>query len=138
MFPGEADWWICWPCTRNTTLNPKDIIDMKIFGSFIIKLFGSRKFLFPLSSCNNHLWVLGFFCKIFGRGRSEVFLRKGVLKTCSKFTRGHPCRSTISIKLLATSAWVFSCKFAAYFQNTLRTPLDDCFWIFDLYTLHTS
>ena len=28
----------------------------------------------------------------------EVFLRKGVLKICSKFTREHPCRSTISIK----------------------------------------
>ena len=28
-----------------------------------------------------------------------------------------------------TSAWVFSCKFAAYFQNTLllRTPLGGCF-----------
>ena len=28
-----------------------------------------------------------------------MFLRKGVLKTCSKFTGGHPCRSVISIKL---------------------------------------
>ena len=29
-----------------------------------------------------------------------------------------------------TSVWVFSCKFAACFQNTfsLRTPLDGCFW----------
>ena len=31
--------------------------------------------------------------------RSEVFLGKGVLKIFSKFTREHPCRSTISIKL---------------------------------------
>ena len=46
----------------------------------------------------------------------EVFLRKGVLKICSEFTGKHPCRSVISIKLL--SAWVFSSKFAAYFQNT--------------------
>ena len=29
----------------------------------------------------------------------EVFLRKGVLKICSKFTGEHPCRSAISIKL---------------------------------------
>ena len=29
----------------------------------------------------------------------EVFLRKGVLKVCSKFTGEHPCRSAISIKL---------------------------------------
>ena len=32
--------------------------------------------------------------------RPEVFLRKVVLKICSKFTGGHPCRSVISIKLL--------------------------------------
>ena len=29
-----------------------------------------------------------------------VFLRKGVLKICCKFTGEHPCRSVISIKLL--------------------------------------
>ena len=29
-----------------------------------------------------------------------MFLGKGVLKICSKFTREHPCRSVISIKLL--------------------------------------
>ena len=48
----------------------------------------------------------------------EVFSRKGVLKKCSRFTGEHPCRSAISIKLLYTSVWVFSRKFAAYFQNT--------------------
>ena len=32
-------------------------------------------------------------------------------------------------KVARTSAWVFSCKFAAYFQNTfsLGTPLGGCF-----------
>ena len=54
---------------------------------------------------------------------SEVLLGKGVLKICSKFTGEHPCRSAISIKLQqlywnCTLAWMFSCKFAAYFQNT--------------------
>ena len=29
-----------------------------------------------------------------------MFLGKGVLKICSKFTGEHPCRSAISIKLL--------------------------------------
>ena len=42
---------------------------------------------------------------------SEVLLGKGVLKICSKFTGQHPCCNH-------TSAWVFSCKFAAYFKNT--------------------
>ena len=52
-------------------------------------------------------------------------LRKGFLKICSKFTGEHPCQCAgehpcqcaISIKLLCTLAWVFSCKFAACFQN---------------------
>ena len=30
---------------------------------------------------------------------SEVFFREGVLKICCKFTREHPCRNAISIKL---------------------------------------
>ena len=34
----------------------------------------------------------------------EVFLGKGALKICSKFTGEHPCRSAISIKLLWTAA----------------------------------
>ena len=46
----------------------------------------------------------------------EVFLEKGVLKIYSKFAGEHPWRSAISINL-HISAWVFSCKFVAYFQN---------------------
>ena len=45
----------------------------------------------------------------------EVILGKCVLEICSKFTREHPCRSVISI--LRSSAWVLSCKFAAYCWN---------------------
>ena len=49
----------------------------------------------------------------------KMFLGKGVLKICSKFTGDHPCRSVIlQFYLNHTSAWLFFCKFAAYFQNT--------------------
>ena len=50
----------------------------------------------------------------------DVFSWKGVLKICGKFTGEQPCWSVISIKLLCyhTSAWLFSCKFAAYVQHT--------------------
>ena len=57
----------------------------------------------------------------------HVFLGKGVLKIYSRFAGEHPCLSVISLKLICialllylhhTSTWVFSCKFAAYFQNT--------------------
>ena len=49
----------------------------------------------------------------------QVFLGKGVLKICSKFTKEHPCQSVISKQLNwnRTSAGMFSCEFAAYFQN---------------------
>ena len=36
----------------------------------------------------------------FRSSHSEVFLGKGVLKICSKFTGEHPCQSATSIKLL--------------------------------------
>ena len=49
---------------------------------------------------------------------SEVFLRKGVLKICNKFTGEHPWRSAISrLYWNCTLSWVLACKFAAYFQN---------------------
>ena len=58
---------------------------------------------------------------------SEVFLRKGVVKTCSKFTGEHPCGSAISIKLqsnfIEIAPW-HGCStgnFAVYFQNTFST-----------------
>ena len=64
------------------------------------------------------------FCVNYYRSRlREVFLEKGSLKICSKFTGEYPCQSAISIKLHAnywnhTMAWVSSSKFPAYFQNT--------------------
>ena len=60
------------------------------------------------------LSALNIIMSMFRGSRSELFLGKGVLKICNKCTGEHPWRSVISIKL----AWVFSCKFAAYFQNT--------------------
>ena len=35
----------------------------------------------------------------YGSSPSKMFLGKGVLKICSKFTEEYPCRSLISIKL---------------------------------------
>ena len=52
-------------------------------------------------------------CEIFHKVRSsppEMFLEKAVLKICIKVTGEHPSRSVTSIK--------FSCKCAAFFQNT--------------------
>ena len=38
--------------------------------------------------------------QMFRSSHQEMFLRKDVLKICSKFTEEHLCRSAISVKLL--------------------------------------
>ena len=54
--------------------------------------------------------------------RPEVFLGKGVLKLSSKFTGEHPCQSIILVYFQLywnhSFAWLFSCEFVVYFQNT--------------------
>ena len=44
--------------------------------------------------------LMRIFAKL--SSHSEVFLGKGVLKICTKFTGEQPCRSVISIKLLCS------------------------------------
>ena len=74
-------------------------------------------FVIPLKFCQkDHPWGVframpNFYVEAFRSIFPEVFLGKGVLRICNKFTGEHPCRNN-------TSAWMFSCKFAAYFQNT--------------------
>ena len=50
----------------------------------------------------NGLIIGVFFSRIFASSPPEVFLKKGVLKICSKFTAEHSCWSVISIKLLSS------------------------------------
>ena len=50
---------------------------------------------------------------MYRRSYPGVFLRKSVLKVCSKFTGEHQ----LQLYCNCTSLWVFFCKFAAYFQN---------------------
>ena len=67
-------------------------------------------------------------CRNTRSNHQEVFLGKDVLKVCTKFTGEHPCHSVVSIKLSwcaisrlyrnRTLTRLFSCKFAACFQNT--------------------
>ena len=64
-----------------------------------------------------------------------MFLGKGVLKICSKFTGEHPCRSVISIKLQSSFIEIifwYGCSpvnFLHIFRTPFhRTPLGGCFW----------
>ena len=43
--------------------------------------------------------LVNHLAAMFRSSPPEVFLGKGLLKICSKFTGEHPCRSVISIKL---------------------------------------
>ena len=59
-------------------------------------------FFFNLSRYKNNMIKLCYNRLQFAKDRSshpKVFLGKGVLKICSKFTGEHSCRSVISIKL---------------------------------------
>ena len=81
------------------------------FVGYIHKTMGSLKSTFSLRPCLN-VWQPDHVFKNHGKSeghkkleailltshrssRPEVFLSKGALKICSKFTGGHLCRSTI-------------------------------------------
>ena len=63
--------------------------------------------------------------RIFRSSRLELFSRRCVLKICSKFTGEHPCRSSISIRLLCNFIEVthrHGCC-PVNLQHIFRTPL---------------
>ena len=89
-------------------------------GSFFNQLLSRRFYL--TGDVTSH----SPFIQIFRSSHPEVFLEKGVLKICSKFTGEHPCRNVISIKLESKATLLKShfgmgvlCKFATCFQNTI-------------------
>ena len=62
----------------------------------------------------------------------KVFLGKGLLKICKKFTGEQPMPfNKLDLRLYwnHTLAWVFSCKFSACFSEHLfiRIPAEGCF-----------
>ena len=73
----------------------------RILARFLYNIFGAIRMAWKN-------YIPNFF--LFRSSHPEVFLRKGALKICSKFTEDYPWRSVISIKLLF-----------------LRTPLHGCF-----------
>ena len=63
----------------------------------------------------------------FRSSRPEVFVRKSILKTCSKFTKKHPCWSSISINYL-TITNLLSSKDNSLFANWLSQQLKNTIW----------
>ena len=50
-------------------------------------------------------WIFFSWMSSFRSSHPEVFLGKGVLKICSKFTGEHPCRSAISCTFIEIAFW---------------------------------
>ena len=102
-------WVICFLWTAN-------LVNFAVISS-AIKITDS----IPL--CIGHFLFLVGWSLLSRNSHQEVFLVKGILKIRSKFTGEHPCRSVISIKLLATLLKLHFgmgvlLQFAAYFQKT--------------------
>ena len=96
-----------------------------------------------ISNSTCKLWKNGtpdtlYFAWKIRSSHPEVFLTKGVLKICSKFTGEHACRSVISIKVQSnfieiTLRHMCSPVNLLHIHLFLRTPLDGCFWSFTEY-----
>ena len=78
-----------------------------------------------------------FHCIRFRSSRSEMFLGKGVLKICSRFTGEDPRRSVILMKL-QTNFIEITLQHGCSPVNFLRTPLDGSFCRFRILTFMTS
>ena len=73
--------------------------------------------------CMSSVWLSEAYLETCRSSLLEVFLRKDVLKICyenmQQIHRGTPIPKCDFNKVANhASAWVSSCKFAAYFQNT--------------------
>ena len=110
-------------------------------STYHVESFSVSPLLF-LGYCLNFVkvsWILSTYPKqLFRSSHPEVFLRKGALKKCSKFTGEHPCRSVTSVKLLwnfgmGVLLWIW-CIFSEHLL--LRIPLEGCFWLFLIVSLN--
>ena len=84
---------------KNNLLRNNEKVKNKILSISYV----SYKCTAPLSIANPLSLFFNFFEPLtltFRSSPPEVFLGKGVLKLCIKFTREHPCQSVISINLL--------------------------------------
>ena len=124
------------PFWKNSKISNSKIIPGKLSRknfvvSFILKMQGQE-----IQRCiydpDKHPW--------YRSSHPEVFLRKDVLKICSKFTIEHLCRSVISIKLRSNFIEValrYGCSLVnlLHILRTpfLRTPLDGYYCMIELF-----
>ena len=93
--------------------------------SFWIYWNNATNLYFPYSRwVSEFTEAVGVLRKRCSKNMQQIYRRTPMLK--SNFNK-------VALQLYRnrTSTWVFSCKFAAYFQNSffIRVPLEGCFWI---------
>ena len=84
--------------------------------SWIIDTLGNER-----QRCSQRDLRNDYFSLMLRSSHPEVFLEKGVLKNMLQIYRRTPmpeCEVAKQLYWNGTSAWVFSCKFAAYLLNT--------------------
>ena len=104
--------WFVQVNRQKTTVNKKITYFLKNYVASLFTIFEKVlaicKFFFTAPCLDVRFWDLLYFIVwssihsivIFRSSHPKVFLWKGVLKICSKFTGEHTCRSAISIKFL--------------------------------------
>ena len=76
----------------------KNVISAYLVESVLSNDTSDTNFVSLVTFENRNISFLKSICSIIKSSHPEVFLGKGVLKICMKFTGEHPCRSAISIK----------------------------------------
>ena len=89
------------PCSLMRTLSMTTFVNTNVVILSVLMIFWKserRSKSLDLTYSRAGLWIILREVTCIRSSHQEVFLGKGVLKTCSKFTGEHPCWSAISIK----------------------------------------
>ena len=104
-----------------------------------LPLYSSEVPSLMYQSCELLCWESTLLIRFSRSSHPKVFLGKGGLKICSKFTGEHQCQNVISIKLqsnfIEITVWhgCFLVNCSIFSEPLfLRTPLYVCFWILHL------
>ena len=130
--------------TNYCNLSSKELLSQKLvipYGRSLLPLLNANWMrAYGAFASNSSLKSYSGTCTTFIRSiRPEVFLRKGVLKTCNKFTGEHPCGGVISIKLLSNFIEItlrYGCS-PVNLLHIFRSPFprNTSHWLLLIYTL---
>ena len=89
-------------------------------GDKVESWFEMRQYL--LVTSKNNLFIA---FRLIRSSRTEVFLGKGVMKICSKFTGEHPCQSAILLRYRCSVSLLYFLRTPFLKNNSVRLLLID-------------